>query len=264
MSSLLDAEDAADFVFHEESVRLAPVDSTTRVTLPTEIASTDHSGLVALWRNGQPVRVTPAQDKPVQIAVKRMMDIILSACAILALAPFFALVAMAIKLTSSGPVFFHQQREGLNGRAFGVFKFRTMKVEECDVSGVAHTTAGDSRVTRVGSFLRRTSIDELPQLINVLRGEMSLVGPRPHVPGMLVNGIPYAQLVGYYNYRHRVLPGITGWAQANGFRGEASGLPAATERVAHDVAYIQNYSLWLDLVILYRTVRREFLTGTGR
>jgi lipopolysaccharide/colanic/teichoic acid biosynthesis glycosyltransferase len=121
----------------------------------------------------------------------------------------------------------------------------------------------DPRVTAIGSFIRKTSIDELPQLINVLRGDMSLVGPRPHVPGMKAGGMLYRKLVPYYDVRLTMLPGLTGWAQANGWRGETDAPVAGRSRVDHDIAYIANFSLWLDLKIILMTIRREFVVGSG-
>jgi lipopolysaccharide/colanic/teichoic acid biosynthesis glycosyltransferase len=173
------------------------------------------------------------------------------------------LVAIAVKMTSRGPVFFRQQRDGLNSQAFAMYKFRTMWADAGDNSGITQTTKGDRRITPVGRFLRRTSIDELPQLLNVLKGDMSIVGPRPHVNGMLAAGIRYDVLVREYYYRLQMRPGITGWAQANGFRGETVESSSAIGRIEHDFAYIQNFSLALDLWIVLKTVRNEFLTGSG-
>ena len=258
MSSLLESDETAVQVSAGEPYATQNRNRRTERSFSTV---TDHSGLKLTWRAGEPV--LHAGRSGVQVALKRVFDIILSALALTALLPLFAAIAVAIKLTSRGPVFFVQEREGLGGKTFGVFKFRTMRTEEGDPSGVKQTLVGDSRITQIGRFLRRTSIDELPQLINVLVGHMSLVGPRPHVPGMLANGVPYAQLVPYYNLRHEVLPGITGWAQANGLRGTTVSVDLAIMRIEHDLAYIQNVSLLLDVAILFRTVRREFLTGTG-
>ncbi len=194
---------------------------------------------------------------------KRAVDFTLALAGLFALLPLLLIVAFLIKATSPGPVFFRQQREGLNGKLFGVYKFRSMRTDLGDLSGVKQTVGDDPRVTPLGRFLRKTSIDELPQLINVLVGDMSLVGPRPHVPGMLAVGVPYRELVPYYDVRHRVRPGLTGWAQANGFRGPTTDLNLALGRVNHDIAYIQNWSLALDFNILALTVWREVTGGTG-
>ena len=200
---------------------------------------------------------------PVNGFSKRAVDFTLALAGLVALLPLLLIVAFLIKATSPGPVFFRQQREGLNGRLFGVYKFRSMRTDLGDLSGVKQTIGDDPRVTPLGRFLRKTSIDELPQLINVLVGDMSLVGPRPHVPGMLACGVPYRELVPYYDVRHRVRPGLTGWAQANGFRGPTTDLSLALGRVNHDIAYIQNWSLALDFNILALTVWREVTGGTG-
>lgn len=223
-----------------------------------------HSGLPVRFSGARPQRVEMTSARSSRLMVKRVMDVVISTLALIALAPLFALVALAIVIESRGPVIFRQNREGLNGQLFPAFKFRSMRAAEGDASGVAFTVARDKRITRVGAFLRRTSIDELPQLANVLLGHMSLVGPRPHVPGMLAAGRLYKDFVPYYDDRLAMLPGITGWAQANGYRGEASDPGLAKARVDHDIAYIQNFSLLLDLRIMLTTLRREFIGGNGR
>lgn len=228
-------------------------------SLSTSIVS--QSGLPLRFLGSAP---TPAvRPTALQTAVKRVFDIVASSAALLALLPLLVIVAVLIKLASPGGVLFCQEREGLRGRTFKALKFRSMRVDACDPSGVAQTVLGDPRVTAIGRFIRRTSIDELPQLINVLRGEMSLVGPRPHVPGMRAAGMLYRELVPYYDYRLQVLPGLTGWSQANGLRGSTTEADVARARVDHDIAYIQNYSFWLDLKIIHKTIVREFMSGTG-
>ncbi|MCP8881903.1 sugar transferase [Devosia sp. XJ19-1] len=222
-----------------------------------------HSGLSLYWGEGRPASIGAFHGHRRAIAVKRVFDVAGSFGALALLLPLLLVVAALIKFSSPGPVFFVQQREGLGGKLFGILKFRTMESQICDPSGLSHTLPGDRRVTAFGRFLRRTSIDELPQLLNVLRGEMSLVGPRPHVPGMLALGRPFDEIVPYYRLRYAVLPGITGWAQANGLRGCIRNGRAATARVDHDLAYIQNWSLWLDCRILVLTLWREIVTGTG-
>jgi lipopolysaccharide/colanic/teichoic acid biosynthesis glycosyltransferase len=197
------------------------------------------------------------------LRAKRVFDAVASAAALLALMPLLVLTALLVKVTSSGPVFFRQEREGFQGRPFMALKFRSMRIDDCDITGVAQTVKNDPRVTVVGSFLRRTSIDELPQLINVLRGDMSLVGPRPHVSGMRAGGTSYDQLVPYYYARLEMLPGLTGWAQANGLRGPTDRADKARARIDHDIAYIQNFSFWLDIKIILLTLRHEFLGGSG-
>ena len=197
------------------------------------------------------------------LIAKRFFDVVASVLAILALLPLFAMVALLIKLTDRGPVFFRQEREGFGGVPFAAFKFRSMRLDDCDVTGVTQTVRNDPRVTKIGRLLRQTSIDELPQLFNVLLGQMSLVGPRPHVPGMMAAGVPYETLVPYYHRRLEMLPGITGWAQANGLRGSTYRADLAQARIDHDIAYIQNFSFWLDLKIIGRTISREFFGGSG-
>ena len=166
-----------------------------------------------------------------------------------ALAPALAAVAFAIWLETGRPVLFRQRRYGFNQQEFRIIKFRTMTTLEDDV--VRQVTRGDRRVTRVGRFLRKWNIDELPQLINVLKGDMSLVGPRPHA---LAHNREYERKIALYARRHNVLPGITGWAQVNGFRGETDTDDKMRRRVDHDLYYIDNWSPWFDLRILLKTL----------
>ena len=192
------------------------------------------------------------QGKPINgrgLMVKRGLDICLAAAGLLVLAPMLAVVALAIKLDSPGPVFFAQRRHGLNRKEFKIFKLRTMSVME-DGAHAVQAARKDARVTRVGSLLRKTSIDELPQLFNVLRGDMSLVGPRPH-PLSLDN--QYAGELETYSSRHKVKPGITGWAQIHGHRGPTDKPGLMQSRVQHDLHYINNWSFWLDLKIIAAT-----------
>lgn len=194
---------------------------------------------------------------------KRCFDLVASLALATFLSPGLLLIAVAIKLTSPGPVLFRQKRYGFGGRHFDIFKFRTMSWEETDSSGVRQTCKNDPRVTRVGRLLRKSSLDELPQLLNVLRGDMSLVGPRPHVPGMLAGGLLYEELVPYYFHRHRMPVGITGLAQVSGLRGSTVDPDIATARIDRDLEYIESWSFVLDLWIIWQTVRREFLTGSA-
>jgi lipopolysaccharide/colanic/teichoic acid biosynthesis glycosyltransferase len=194
---------------------------------------------------------------------KRLCDIVFSAAAIIGLSPLFILVGLAIVVESRGSVFFLQEREGKDGRVFTAFKFRSMRRDHADPSGVNQTTHGDVRVTRVGRIIRRTSIDELPQLINVLRGDMSLVGPRPHVKGMLAGGRDYRALVPYYELRLHIKPGLTGLAQAQGLRGPTADADLALRRIDYDLEYIEKFSIFLDIKIIFWTLRREFLRGSG-
>ncbi|WP_150524303.1 sugar transferase [Roseibium sediminis] len=194
---------------------------------------------------------------------KRTFDLVLALFGTALLMPLLLGIAIAIKLTSKGPVLFHQHRYGLFGRTFRTYKFRTMYLDACDESGRQQTTKDDPRVTPVGRFLRRTNFDELPQLLNVIRGDMSLVGPRPHVPGMLAAGVPYEEFDQRYMARHRVLPGITGLAQVKGWRGETTDPHAAKMRLEYDLEYIENQSMLLDVKILAKTVVSEFVRGSG-
>jgi Undecaprenyl-phosphate glucose phosphotransferase len=181
--------------------------------------------------------------------VKRVMDIVVATLALLFFLPAMALTAVAIKLDGPGPVIFRQHRRGFNGRQFIMFKFRTMSVQE-NGQVVAQATRDDPRVTAIGRLLRSASIDELPQLLNVLKGDMSLIGPRPHA---LAHDNHFESIVGDYAFRHHVKPGITGWAQCNGARGATPSIEHISERVKLDLWYINNWSLWLDVQILIKT-----------
>jgi Undecaprenyl-phosphate glucose phosphotransferase len=181
---------------------------------------------------------------------KRIFDIIVAATALFLLLPLFGLIALAIKMDSEGPVFFRQTRSGFNGRPFMIFKFRSMTVAE-DGDKVGQATKNDKRVTRVGGFLRKTSLDELPQLLNVLRGEMSVVGPRPHA---ISHDKQFAECADNYAFRHHVKAGMTGWAQVHGARGETDTVEKIQRRVDLDLWYVKHWSLALDFSILFRTV----------
>jgi putative colanic acid biosysnthesis UDP-glucose lipid carrier transferase len=196
-----------------------------------------------------PVRIQRAAATTAERVVKRLLDILLSLAAIAILWPILVIAAIAIKLESRGPVIFQQQRTGFQGKEFVIFKFRTMRVLE-DGPEMTQARRGDNRVTLVGRFLRRSSIDELPQLFNVLKGDMSLVGPRPH-PVALDH--KYKALIADYGSRFHVKPGLTGWAQVNGSRGETAAVQQMAERVKLDLWYVGNWSFGLDLQILCRT-----------
>jgi lipopolysaccharide/colanic/teichoic acid biosynthesis glycosyltransferase len=204
-----------------------------------------------------------ALSEPSRSPMKRLFDAGTASLALVFFAPLFAVIALAIKLSSPGPVFFTQYRYGHRNRRFRIYKFRTMHTHMSDALGVKQTTADDPRVTLVGKILRRTSFDELPQLINVVIGNMSLVGPRPHVPGMQAASTLYESLVPYYFQRHTIRPGITGLAQVNGCRGSTANAEAAISRVHNDLDYIERWSLWLDIKIIWWTLKREFLFGHG-
>lgn len=189
---------------------------------------------------------------------KRNEDIVIAVAALVLLSPLLLLIALAIKLESPGPVIFRQYRAGFNGAIFEVFKFRSMFHHHADLNASRQTGRSDPRVTRVGRFIRRTSFDELPQLINVLQGTMSIVGPRPHALETRTEGKNLEELVEYYAARHRVKPGITGWAQVHGLRGELDQIEKVRRRVNYDLYYIENWSLWLDLTIILRTIALMF------
>lgn len=182
--------------------------------------------------------------------LKRSADIALAGAALLLLSPSMIFIAILIKLDSQGPVLFRQTRNGFNGKPFSILKFRSMRVLE-NGPVVRQATFNDPRITSVGRLLRRTNLDELPQLFNVLRGEMSLIGPRPHA---VAHNREYGQRIAAYSVRHHVKPGLTGWAQVNGYRGETSTLELMEKRVECDLWYIKNWSIWLDARILLRTL----------
>jgi exopolysaccharide biosynthesis polyprenyl glycosylphosphotransferase len=193
-----------------------------------------------------------------QMILKEIEDRVLGALILALLLPLFAVIAAAIKLDSPGPVFFRQLRFGYGNRLIEVMKFRTMREEMTDPNAERLTSRDDPRVTKLGRFLRRTSLDELPQFINVVRGEMSIVGPRPHARSAKAGGILYPHAVEAYAARHKVKPGITGLAQINGWRGETRTVEQIRQRVAHDMAYIRNWSLLLDLKIIVITAFTGF------
>jgi putative colanic acid biosysnthesis UDP-glucose lipid carrier transferase len=182
--------------------------------------------------------------------IKRASDLFLASLGLLLLWPLMMLLAIGVKLSSPGPVFFRQRRYGINGKEIRIFKFRSMTVWE-DGENILQATREDPRTTRFGSFLRRTSLDEIPQLLNVISGEMSIVGPRPHA---IAHNETYRSLIQGYMVRHKVRPGITGWAQVHGLRGETRTLDEMKARVEYDLDYLRRWSLWLDLRIMARTV----------
>ena len=183
--------------------------------------------------------------------VKRISDVILAALILLLISPILLVLAIGVKLSSPGPVIFKQRRNGLDGEEIIVYKFRSMRVMD-NGAVVKQATKGDPRITPFGAFIRKTSLDELPQFINVLQGRMSIVGPRPHA---VAHNEEYRQLIKAYMVRHKVKPGITGWAQVNGLRGETDTVDKMKARVEYDLEYLRNWSLGLDLQIIVRTVR---------
>jgi Undecaprenyl-phosphate glucose phosphotransferase len=221
---------------------------------PGPVHATTYPGSRLNFQYGFPM--LSIMEKPLasgDVLVKTLFDKVFGSLLLIALAPFFVLIAAAIKLDTPGPVFFVQQRYGFNHQLIPVWKFRTMHVTQQDDHADQLTTPNDPRVTRVGAFLRRLSLDELPQLIDVLRGRMSLVGPRPHALHAKAAGKLYEDAVARYAARHKVKPGITGWAQVNGWRGETDTEEKIQKRVEHDLYYIEHWSLLFDIQILALT-----------
>lgn len=188
---------------------------------------------------------------------KAVFDRAFAALSLFAIAPLLVAIAIAVKLSSPGPVLFMQRRKGADGRVFRIYKFRSMYVHAPEAGVVKQATRGDPRITRLGAFLRRTSLDELPQLMNVLRGEMSVVGPRPHA---IEHDEIYRTCVNDYLHRYRIKPGITGWAQVNGYRGETDQIEKMQRRVELDLYYLKNWSFWLDVRIVVATVAKGFVS----
>ena len=217
--------------------------------VPHERARTDD-----IW--GIPLtRLTPTGPRTLERRAKRALDLVTASAAVVVLAPVLACAALAVRLSSPGPILFRQERIGKGGRPFGLLKFRSM--QENGDSDTEWSVLHDRRVTRTGRFLRRTSLDELPQLFNIIRGEMSLVGPRPERPHFVDE---FSAVVPHYRDRLRAPAGLTGWAQVHGLRGDTS----IVERVRFDNAYIENWSLWLDVVIIARTLREAVMGGERR
>ena len=238
--------DAGRMEFVRDQIKLLPVAvrllPDSRVRLLTNYTSSARQRVLSIE-----IQRTPLSGA--ERFVKRGMDIFLATLALVFFLPVMALTAIAIKLDGPGPVIFKQHRKGFNGRQFIMFKFRTMTVQENGPS-VAQVTRNDPRVTAIGRLLRSASIDELPQLLNVLKGDMSLIGPRPHA---VAHDNHFEKILSDYAFRHHVKPGITGWAQCNGARGATPSVEHISERVKLDLWYINNWSLWLDVQILFKT-----------
>ncbi|RAQ16207.1 undecaprenyl-phosphate glucose phosphotransferase [Burkholderia cepacia] len=247
---LKDADHISDFVsaFRNDLVNIRFVPDLTGVA-PFESRRTNLSDMPALDIVASPLS-TRAR------VAKAVFDRIFAGLALIGIAPLMAAIAIAVKLSSPGPVLFRQKRMGAYGRIFTIYKFRTMYTNDAEPSGeVRQATRGDARVTRVGALLRRTSLDELPQFLNVLKGDMSVVGPRPHA---VEHDVVYRDLVDGYIHRYRVKPGITGWAQVNGLRGETDRVEKMRRRVEHDLYYLNNWSFSLDVRIVLRTIATGF------
>lgn len=243
----------------EAHARIMDIVNELRV-LPVNVSlCPDFAGLKFLptsYRDCSGVPVLAMARKPftdIQALVKRAEDLILGSLITLCALPVMAVIAVLIKLDSRGPVLFRQPRYGFNNKLVNVYKFRTMYQDRSDAAGSVLTQKNDPRITRIGGFLRRSSLDELPQFFNVLKGEMSIVGPRPHAVQAKAGSKLYEDVVTAYAARHRVKPGITGWAQVNGWRGETSTDEHILERVNHDLHYIDNWSVFFDLWIILRT-----------
>lgn len=228
----------------------------------------DDSALFSVWQSPRELlgmtaldlRVSP-MDEPINRWIKSTEDRLLALSILLAISPLLLLIAFAVKYSSPGPVFYRQLRHGWNGEPFKLIKFRTMVLHDEPNGQIIQATEKDTRITAIGSLLRRTSLDELPQFINVLRGEMSVVGPRPHA---VAHNDYYSQKIDGYMLRHKVKPGITGWAQVNGWRGETDTLDKMQKRVEYDLWYIEHWSLWLDLKIIIMTLFKGFVHENAR
>ena len=207
------------------------------------------AGVPILQLNGTPIQ-------GINRVIKEIEDKVFSFFILLLVSPIMLVIAIAIKLESKGPILFKQRRHGWNGDEIKVYKFRSMRVHNEDEGKVTQATRNDDRVTKVGRFIRKTSLDELPQFFNVLQGRMSIVGPRPHA---LAHNEEYKDRVEYYMQRHKVKPGITGWAQVNGLRGETDTIEKMTKRVEYDLFYIENWSLWFDIRIIAKTILTGFI-----
>ncbi|KAE9628326.1 exopolysaccharide biosynthesis polyprenyl glycosylphosphotransferase [Parasedimentitalea maritima] len=224
--------------------------------LPVEVGLSNYSKDYTFSPSGQAafMRKLERSFSPKCRLIKRLFDVFFALCALAVLWPVLLVAALAVRFDSPGPIMFRQLRHGYNNRIIEITKFRTMYAEKSDPLAKQVVVKGDPRVTRVGRFLRRSSIDELPQLFNVLRGDLSLVGPRPHaVEAVSSQHERFTQIIEGYSARHRLPPGITGWAQINGWRGEIDEAQKLVERFEHDLFYIENWSFWLDVKILFRT-----------
>ncbi len=258
----------------EQVIIALPSSAETRVTqtitklrqMPSDIdLSLDLAGsalmAAASKKNPSTLPLLHLVDRPLndwQAVCKTLEDKVIGTLILVLIAPLMLVIAALVAIETPGPVIFRQRRHGFNSRHITIYKFRTMHHGMADPTGGQQTVKEDPRVTGIGRILRRTSLDELPQFINVLQGRLSVVGPRPHVPAMKAANRLYHEAVDQYALRHRVKPGITGWAQINGLRGETDTMEKATKRVEFDLHYIDNWSLWLDLKIIALTIIRGF------
>jgi Undecaprenyl-phosphate glucose phosphotransferase len=239
--------DTARIEMIRDQIKMLPVSAKLlpdmQIRSLTNYASSGHQRVLSLEIQHAPLSTT-------ERIVKRAIDISIGLLALVVFMPIMAITALAIKFDGEGPIFFLQNRKGFNGRQFVMFKFRTMTVQE-NGDVVRQATPNDPRVTRIGRLLRAASVDELPQLVNVVRGEMSLIGPRPHA---LAHDNYFEKLLQDYAFRHHVKPGMTGWAQVNGLRGATPSVEQIARRVKMDLWYINNWSLWLDIQILIKAL----------
>jgi putative colanic acid biosysnthesis UDP-glucose lipid carrier transferase len=221
-------------------------------------ASTGGS-VVGEYRGVPVLNVMATPERSWDAIPKEIFDRLFALFILLAISPILVGIAIAVKVSSPGPVLFRQYRKGMNGDVFSIYKFRSMYQGADKPGAVVQAQRGDARITRVGKFLRSTSLDELPQFLNVLKGEMSVVGPRPHA---VEHDEYYKDLVQHYMFRYRIKPGITGWAQINGYRGETAELEKMEGRVKLDLYYIQNWTFWMDMKIVFMTLFKGF-TGNS-
>jgi polysaccharide biosynthesis protein PslA len=234
-----------------EKLRAMP----NKLVLAIDMQGFDADGTTIGRIGNQPVAyVSGAPEDARRAFWKRLQDICIGSLALILLSPIMIMVAIAIRVESKGPVFFRQTRHGFNNQPFKCWKFRSMRTDMTDHKAAQQVTKDDPRVTKVGRFIRKTSLDELPQLFNVLIGNMSLVGPRPHAIGMKTGNIESEKLVADYAHRHRIKPGMTGWAAINGSRGPVDTGEDVEQRVAYDVAYIKGASFWFDIYIMAMTI----------
>lgn len=232
--------------------RLAPIPNPISLLLDGEDEESEAKA-VGRIADFDLMHVAGASERSGYLLAKRVLDLTLSVAGLIILAPLMAAVAIAIRLDSPGPIFFRQRRHGYMNEEFLVWKFRSMRTEATDHKAARQVTANDDRITRVGKFIRKTSLDELPQILNIITGEMSIVGPRPHAIGMLSGGAEASKLVETYAHRHRIKPGLTGWAAVNGSRGPVDTPEDVRRRVALDLEYVERQSFWLDVSIILRT-----------
>ncbi|AUT62236.1 undecaprenyl-phosphate glucose phosphotransferase [Paraburkholderia terrae] len=226
-----------------------------RVLLVLE-GCTSAESAVGIYRGVPLLNVMATPERGWDTLPKEIFDRIFALCVLIAISPILLAISAAVKLSSPGPIVFRQYRKGMNGDVFSIYKFRTM-YQGADAPGsVLQARKGDVRVTKVGRFLRSTSLDELPQFLNVLKGEMSVVGPRPHA---VEHDEYYKDLVQHYMFRYRIKPGITGWAQVNGYRGETAAIETMEARVRFDLYYIQHWTFWMDMKIIVLTILKGFV-----